>query len=145
MALFSGQFFFLLITFYLHYSGQFTLVDSSLTNALMIVAPFIVMGGLSAAFFVVKNQLGAIKKSGNLKEKLTRYRATMILKYALLEGPSFFAIVCYLLTSHYLFPFLAGMIMLVFFINRPSAEKAMEELELSQEEIKQMNDPGCIV
>lgn len=145
LALLTGQFIFLVITFYLTYSGQFTPVDEQLTQTLMYVAPIAIVGGLAASFMVTKSKLAALKEVSSLSEKLTGYRTAMITKYALLEFPCFFSLICYLLTSHYIFPALAGMMIVLFLINKPSPERTADELALSQAERALLNNTDTLV
>jgi hypothetical protein len=145
LALLSGQFIFFAVTLYLSYSGQFTAVDEQFEHVLMYVAPVAVIVGLAASFAVTQSKLAALKQLRTLSEKLTAYRTAMITKYALLEFPCFFALVCYLLTSHYIFLMLAVLLILVFLINKPLPEKAASEMELSQAERALLNNPDTLV
>lgn len=145
LALFAGQIMFLLVAFYLTSTQVFGDAGDVLTEVYMIAVPLIIAGGLASSFFVTKMLLGSVKQLTTLKEKLERYRSAMIVKYALLEGPAFFAIVCYLITAHYLFAALAGLMMVVFLVNKPSAEKIAAELEFTREELKQFNDPKTLI
>jgi hypothetical protein len=63
----------------------------------------------------------------------------------LLEGPSFFAIVVYLLTGDYLFLGMSGLIMIVFFTLKPSAERAVNDMELHSEEANAINNPNTLM
>lgn len=145
LALLGGQFIFLAVTLYLSYSGQFAPVDEQFEHALMYVAPVAVIVGLVVSFTVTQSKLAELKQLSSLSEKLTAYRTAMITKYALLEFPCFFALVCYLLTSHYIFLTLALLMILVFLINKPLPEKAANEMELSQAERTLLTNPDTLV
>ena len=99
-----------------------------------MVVPVVVIGGLIGSILLTKNRLQAIREKTDLKGKMADYRATQILKYALIEGPSLLAIVAYLLTgSMYLLGFAAIMIVALY-MNRPTRDAAANDLELSIDE-----------
>ena len=84
-------------------------------------------------------------RSINLSEKLIDYRSALIVRYALLEGPSFFAIVVYMFTGELMFLGMAVLIILIFLFISPSVEKAGNDLELGQKEKQMLADPNSVV
>ena len=114
-----------------------------LREIFLVIVPLIVIGGFLSSRFIFKARLNTIKNQDNLIVKMTDYRGTLIIKYALLEGPSFFSIVVFLLTGDYLFLGLSGLIIVYFFFIRPTSEAAVNDLELSIMEVQYINDPDC--
>ena len=139
-ALIAGQLIFAFLTFYLIRSGLFDGEQAELRNIFIFIVPVFVMGGLFISHLLFKSFLNNAKGKISLYEKLTYYRSALIIRYALLEGPSFFAIVVYLLTGDYLFLGMSGLVILVFFTLKPSVERAINDLELNSEETRRINN-----
>lgn len=144
-ALIAGQLVFALLTFYLIMSGLYDGEQMELRNTFIFIVPVFVVGGLFASNILFKNFLNTARGKKNLYEKLSFYRSALIIRYALLEGPSFFAIVSFLLTGDYLFLGLSGLIILVFFTLNPTVEKAVNDLELHSEESYAINNPKTLM
>jgi len=142
-ALIAGQVFFALVSFYLQKTGMMDAGIKELRDIFLIIIPLFVVGGFLGSRVMFKTRLNAIKSQDNLISKMTAYRGALIIKYALLEGPSFFAIVVFLLTGDYLFLGLSGLIIVYFFLIRPTSEAAVNDLELSIMEVQFINDPDC--
>ena len=92
-----------------------------------------------------KVQLKSIKAKPELKDKLNDYRGASLIKYAMLETPSMLAIVCYLLTANFIFLGYAGLIVILFLLNRPSPENTVNDLELNQADKTKVLDPNSMV
>jgi hypothetical protein len=78
-----------------------------------------------------KQLLGKIKNDASFEKKLEAYRSAMIIRYALLEGPSIFSTVAYLLSGNIIFLAFSGVMILAFLMNMPSRNKAAQDLNLS--------------
>ena len=144
-ALIAGQLIFALLTFYLIRSGLFDGEQAELRNIFIYIVPVFVVGGLFISHLLFKSFMNTARGKKNLYEKLTFYRSALIIRYALLEGPSFFAIVVYLLTGDYLFLGMSGLIIITFFTLKPSAERALNDLELNPEEAYAINNPNTLM
>ena len=144
-ALIAGQLIFAFLTFYLIRLGLFDGEQAELRNIFIFIVPVFVIGGLFISHLLFKSFLNNAKGKISLYEKLTYYRSALIIRYALLEGPSFFAIVVYLLTGDYLFLGMSGLIVLVFFTLKPSVERAINDLELNSEETRRINNSISLI
>jgi len=144
-ALLAGQVIFLFISFFLNASGLIIADSGDLDRIFTIVVPLFVLAGITTSLVLTKTRLTQIREKGSLNEKLTEYRSAFIVKLALLEGPSFLAIVCYLLTANPLFLGLAVFMIVLFFINRPTREKVSAELELHQHDIDLIDKPDSVI
>ena len=58
------------------------------------------------------------------------------MKYAMLEGPCLLAIIAYFLTGNMQFMYMAGLLIIIFIINKPSRDKIATELQLSGQEVQ---------
>ena len=71
--------------------------------------------------------------------------STLIIKLAILEGVSLCMLVFYYMTANLLFLLLSGLTIVLFIMNRPTKEKAINDLELNQKERALIEDPEAIV
>ncbi len=95
---------------------------------------------LSAQLF--GNQIKKLKKAQRLDEKMMGYRSALIVRYTVLEAPSFLAIVGYFLTNNLLLLIFTGMILFLFLMYRPTKAGMVSDLELSPAEQAQLDDPN---
>ncbi|MCB0505270.1 MAG: hypothetical protein KDC58_07175 [Cyclobacteriaceae bacterium] len=145
LALFTGQFLFGIVAYYMNSTGDMTVGNEELNQMFLVVIPLVAIGGIVGGIFLSKNQIGNIRQKQNLREKLTAYQTVLIIKYALLEGPSFLAIAGYLLTGNTIFMAIAAVIILLFIMNRPSTAKTITELELNQTEREIVENPEALL
>ncbi|WP_417611815.1 hypothetical protein [Owenweeksia hongkongensis] len=114
-------------------------------NLFLFIAPALALGGVLGGIFLERTRINSIKKKKDLKEKVSSYQTTLIMKFALLEGPSLFALVCYSLTVDYTFLTLSGLLILILLANRPSRDKMIKDLELNREERSLIENPQAII
>ena len=119
--------------------------DEVLRTMFMIMIPLFFLVTFVVSKLVAGKKLKLAKEVAELKTKMESYRAVNIIKYALLEGTVFFAIITYLLTGELLLLGFAVMIMLLFATYYPTKEKLMRELELNREEQAILEDPEAVV
>ena len=143
-ALLIGQIVFLIIFYYLVSTGQ-SETDESLNEIFQIMVPLFILGGLVASYFLTQNKLKIIMGKSDLRDKLSEYRTTLIIKYAILEGPSLFGLICYFLTGNNIFLALSGIMILYFAIIRPTRNKTGNDLKLSRRERDQIENPNAKV
>ncbi len=144
-ALIAGQVLFGLLTFYLIQTGLFDGDQKELRNIFIYIVPVFVVGGLFGSSILFKKGLNSAKEKTSLYEKMSDYRSTLIVRYALLEGPSFFGIVVFLITGDYLFLGMSGLIIAVFFTLMPTVNRAVNDLELSVHDTHTVNDPNGVI
>jgi len=128
----AGLIFFVLISFFVVYSGIVKEQDKYLIDIFSIIIPAFVLGGIMSSNILFRNKLNKSKSKPLLIEKMNDYRSALLIRYALLEGPCFLSIIAYFLFGFNLFLFLAVIIILVFSFYKPSLNKAVIELELNQ-------------
>lgn len=133
-ALIAGQLAFMGVAYSIASDLKMTNDIRSLNDMLLMVIPFVALGGISASFMMFKMQLSKIDKEAPLANRLNAYRAALIARYALLEGPSLFAIVGFLLTGNFIFLGISGFIILIFLYFRPTRDKVAQDLELKNSE-----------
>ena len=134
LALLVGQLFFIGITVMLKgenaYSNIFATSESFYFPVLILTALGILIGD-----FIYKLRCGVLDDSHSFEFKLNLYRSATIIKFALFEAPSLFAIVAFFTTGNFFYlAFSIFMIALTFF-HKPTKEKMLEEVKWNKEEI----------
>jgi hypothetical protein len=126
-AMLAGQALFLLVAWYL--------VDTSgpkspdLTSSFQIILPVFTIAAVLGSMFLPKFLLGSISELSD-DQKMVKYRGSLLVKWALLEGANLFSIVIYLLTGTILALTISALLLILFILNKPSADRAKEELGL---------------
>jgi glucan phosphoethanolaminetransferase (alkaline phosphatase superfamily) len=101
---------------------------------LMAITCFILSG------FLFKKVLSSgIKPGSTLKQKLVIYQTALIIRLALLEGPSLFGIVAFFLTGSLFFLIISATLVAYFIYIRPTRNTIEEILELSYAEKEILN------
>jgi len=120
-------------------SGKTGIDVKNTNNPFLYVVPLLALIGFIASNFLFKQLLNNVGLKNTLREKLMVYQTALIVRYALLEGASLFAIVCYLLTGNLLFLLISGAIVLYFIIIRPTKQGTQNDLNLSYEDQMEFN------
>lgn len=112
---------------------------------LKFLIPTLVLAAIFGSSIYFKKQLIKIKQNKQLKDKLTGYITALVVKYAMLEVPAITAIVAYFVSADLLFLGLAGIMIIIFLLHKPSQSKTISELSLSPEEKQKVLDPEAMV
>lgn len=139
-GLIIGQIVFLLVTIYLVQFEGVRFNSSELNRLYQYAAPIMVVCILIISFLYFRNKLKQLKRKTNVFEKLAEYQSVQILRWAFLEGASFFAIIVFFLTSNYLYLCLVGIILGTFVFTSPTRNQLENDLELSREERSKLAD-----
>jgi hypothetical protein len=138
-AMLFGQILFLAIAFILNFTGKFSPASGNNDQVFQVIAVLLSFVGFFAGKYLFQKKILKSKESPcDLKTKLKLYRAAAILQWALLEGPSLFCIICFLLTGNYAFLALSATLVLLFTITGPNKLKIGILLHLSQQELDQL-------
>lgn len=133
-GLLIGQVLFGFLSFFLVRTHILKSEGEDLSRIFIYIIPVFVLGGFIASNLLFKNRLKAIDQKSSLMIKLTDYHEALVVRYALLEGPTLFAIVVYMVTGNTLFILFAAFIVLYFLTIRPDREKAIRDLELDSKD-----------
>jgi hypothetical protein len=133
------------IAYFLKSNGMFESNGEETSSILILVGPLVAIGGIAASIMAGKGQMKIAKQKIDLKEKLASYRTALLIKLALLEMPTLFVIVCFLLSGKYFLLGFAGAILILFYIYRPTLDGIATDLELSPSDKKTIEDPNAIV
>jgi hypothetical protein len=137
-AMLLGQVVFAAVTFFLKYTESFPSTLNHLDKTLQVVAILLCFAGFFTGSSLFKKKLQeALAAFADTKTKAATYRSACIVQWALLEGPSLFCIICFLLVGNYAFLALSVALMLVFALTAPVKLKIMLQLQLSEDEMEQ--------
>ena len=112
IALVVGQLLFMAAAVFLVLSGSMEAVLPEERNLFLIIVAFVAVGSVYAGNFLYNKQLNSIKQLKDFREQFTKLKALIIMRLALLEGPTILAIVFYLLTGSWIFLLLSLLIIL---------------------------------
>ena len=101
--------------------------------------------GIFAGNMIFRKRLEQLVELKNLNEKLTGYQSALIVKYALIEGPAFFTVVAYLLTTNVLFPVIAVFLVVVMVLSAPRKDKLISDLNFSTKETSVFENPDSVI
>jgi len=144
-ALIGAQVFFCILSLFLHYVSKSDSGQQELRDIFIYIVPLIVFGGSFISYYVFRSMLSASKSMKALTDKMIGYRYALIIRYAFLEGPSFFAIIVYFLTGDWLFLTMSALIILLFLTIKPTPEKAVKDLQLDFNDHQSIYDPNKVI
>lgn len=144
-VLMTGLVIFAMFAFYFHYVGLELEGGKELNFGLIYTVPIFAIAGTLASNLVFKQKLKDCINKTSLKEKLTYYRSALIIKFAIIEGCAFFAIIGYLLTGKLVYLGILGLLLIVFMVYKPTKEKSIVDLELNQAERQLIYDSKAII
>jgi thiosulfate reductase cytochrome b subunit len=103
-ALMAGVLFFLIVSVVLVLSGgAFIQGEKQEEQIFLIIAGVLAVTAIFAGISIVKKKLENLQLLQSIQEKIGQYRSLLIIRAALMEGPSFFFIVGYLLFGNLAF------------------------------------------
>lgn len=142
VAMLIGQLVFLAVVYFVQ--GRMH-PQSGLSEVFEYSIPVLCIGLAGASYGVAGWLLQRAKSQTTLSDKLLAYRSVLLVRYALLEVPSLLSTVAYLLTANVLFMGISLAMVVLFVLNRPSAERAAIELALDFQEKTKLDDPQAVV
>jgi len=134
LALLIGQIIFAVIVTVLNESGILSIKNDSLVLPLQVIVLLFAAGGIAASIFLFRKKLSDINPEDELSKKLEKYRAALILRFALCEMPTLFAIIAYFITHNRSFLWITILLIVNFISLYPSGRKIAGQLQLSSSE-----------
>lgn len=138
-TLLMGQVLFAACCIFIVYTKTMAPPAKELDKTLQVVALITAVTGIYAGMLIFKKKLALIREmqTGN-QEKFSLYRSASIIQWVLLEGPSLFCIISFLLTGNYAFLALAAVIIFLFIVMAPSKVKILTQLQISETELDEL-------
>lgn len=113
---------------------------SEMSKTFQYIAYGLTIAGYLGGMYMFKNLMQKAREKESLLGKLQAFQSANILQMVFLEGPALVSIVFYLLTNAHVFLLLGGMLILYMILKLPVVSKVAEDLELSNEERKDLRD-----
>jgi len=113
--------------------------DDSLTETFRFMVPGFAAIAVLMGRFVGGKMLSGVNPQSALRDKLAMFRNASIIRWAMVEGAGFFAVVTYFLTGNQIFLIVALACAAYLFTLRPTPARAAVELKLSEGEYQQIN------
>jgi hypothetical protein len=132
LALLTGQILFGIAVYNIIPSKGFSFDGSS--NPFVYVSLALTFGGFTAGNILFTQLIKKIVPESTLSKKIATYQAAFIIRAALLEAPSLFSIVAYMLSGNLFFLGVSGLIVLYFLSFRPTKDKIINDLNLDYSE-----------
>jgi hypothetical protein len=145
LALIAGQLSFVLLALFLVYSGNTPASLEEMETPFLGTVVLVFTGTFLGGKNKFKKNLKACKQKKTLVEKMNKYRSALILRYTLLEIPSFLSTIFYILSNNILLLIISVLILMLFFTLVPGKEKAIHHLELNAKQRRLLDTPKFIV
>lgn len=144
LALVAGQVVFAGISLLLTKDGRLT-ANTELIPIFNIIVPVLVAAGIAGSMVLFRTKVNQAKMEPELTAKMAGYRGALVLKYAMLEGPSLFAVIAYLLTGQLLYLAAPVILIILTLMQRPDKDTAIKELELDYNEQAKLDTPDDLI
>lgn len=142
-ALVMGQVLFAGVAYYIHSQQSQRQVASTGDDITLYLTVAMAIAGVAGGHVISTSKIKSLRNLKSLGEKLSGYRTALILRYALLEGPSLFALVNYLTSGNIIFLAISAMLVAITILFRPSKERAIIDLEPNPVEKKDLENPDA--
>lgn len=117
---------------------------SDTDNMFLIVVPVFALSCILVGSYIFSQSVKNIPRTGSLKQRLTQFQTASIINYALIEAASLFGIIAFIMTQNLVFLLLSAIILLYFFMLRPTKEKIARILNLKgsdRDRLNKLNQP----
>jgi len=131
LGLLMGQLLFAIVVYYITPQKGFSLNGN---DPFVFVALALAIGGFIGGNLIFKQTLAKIAPDATLSQKMAAYQTGFIIRAALMEGPSSFSIVVYMIGGNLFFLAVTALIVLYFITFRPTKEKITADLNLDYSE-----------
>jgi len=136
-ALLMGQLIFAAVVLLLRYSDAFPPPLSNMDKSMQVLAILLSLTGFFTGSSIFKKKIQQVMVGfPDIKTKAAAYRSACIIQWALLEGPSLFCIICFLLVGNYAYLALLAALMFAFALTAPAKLKAMLLLQINEEDME---------
>jgi hypothetical protein len=143
-ALMAGCILISIILFMESQNQEFYNVENFYNSSFMWISIVIAIGGyyLGNMLYQKKAEEGATLS--NLNEKINAFRASFILKAALLEGPTLIAIIFMMFEKNFYFLMIAAFLLIAQYLNRPTNERFFNDFKVNSAQKQELLDRGKV-
>ena len=145
-ALIMGQILFVVIGLFIN-SNQSVAVSfpDDLEKVLILLVPIVVVINVSLSFLLFVAKIKPLRNINDWEQQLKGYRSALLLRYAIMEAPSLFSVVVYLLTGNNTALLFIPLILLLFFTQRPRPAALAKHLALHDDERILLQDKEAVL
>jgi ACR3 family arsenite efflux pump ArsB len=134
-VLLAGQFIFAIFAYiYSKKQGKLAPDSGDVENIVTTALYIMTLINIPLGYYLHTKKLKSILLLKNLEEKLMRYRESFLIKLMLFESITMFSLVVFLLYSNYQSFIVVAIVLVLFFMNKPTEFMIQNELELEYEE-----------
>lgn len=145
VAIILSQVLFGIVAYLIAANGIVKNPNTELNSVFKFIVLVLAFAGYIIGDRIFKNRMKSAKEKSELSEKMILYRSSQVMRYILLEGPSFFAIIIFLITGSIKNLIFSGLIIFIFLTMYPSGKNAIKDLELGPEEQEKINNPDAVI
>ena len=109
-------------------------LDMSFGDIKQLLMILLVPGAIMISHYLYSNKIREGKKLKGFEEKLMHFRASSIIRWALIEGINLINLVFFFLTGNYFFLLLFGFGFMIFLLTRPTADGFKQDYKLNSQE-----------
>lgn len=142
-ALLAGKVVFAGFALYLNY-GKIQSV-TSLNELFIYMVPLIALVAVLLSQLIYRQQSTKLKTYNTLVPKMTEYQRIFVIRLALIEGATLFAIVVYMMTVEAIFIAIAVLLIVYFVLLRPSIAKIAMDLELNASDKMKLEQADALI
>lgn len=133
LALIAGQIMFAAVSIAI--KGKTEIILQANDDIFFFIIPGIALSGILVSSMIFKKLVEQAKTKQAPAEKLKQYLSASIIRWALIEGPSLFAITVYFLKGNLFYILISALLILFMFTLRPTREKVATELDVRPDEL----------
>ncbi|MEN9700111.1 MAG: hypothetical protein RLZZ301_1309 [Bacteroidota bacterium] len=104
--------------------------------------PTIALGGLIASQLVFKSRVKIVSEKSQFKQKLDCYKAALMIRFSLLEGPNLMVLAAYFFTDNPLYLGMAILSLVIYLSVMPGVHSISKDLHLSAEDSANLANPS---
>lgn len=114
--------------------------SSDLDTALFITAPLSSMALVLVSHRLFLGRVKVARTAEKLYQKMEAYRGAAMLRFLLLDGAAFIQLIAFFLTENRVFLPIAVVVATLFVVYRPTVERFIQDMQLSEVEAQVMRD-----
>lgn len=136
LAMAAAQVIFALVSTFLVLTagGAVAFFTPQVIQVFLGVVILLVLGGIVSGRLIFFARMTALRNQPDFSGKLQGYQTSLIIRYAMMEGPCLVALIIFYLTGNFIFLGIAVVAILVFIGNYPSGNRLAEHLQLHDDE-----------
>ncbi|TXN36918.1 hypothetical protein FVB32_01125 [Flagellimonas hymeniacidonis] len=137
MSLIMGPILFGTVVYFQTQNASLNFSDTD--DIYLMIVPIVAVSCIFLGNFIFKQSIRNIPKTIDLRQKLARFQTASIIKYALAEAPALFGVVAFMITGNMAYLTISVVLILYFFMLKPTKEKIERYLDLKGDEKSQFN------